>query len=77
MSNHPNRPRASGTNPARNPSPDEIRQAREAAGLTQTEAAARIFCALNTWQQWESGARKMHPAFWQLWRLKVAGLVTD
>lgn len=70
MATHPNR---SKKNPsaARNPKPDEIRAAREAAGLTQTEAAEVIYCTLRGWQEWEAGARRMHPAFWELWRIKV------
>lgn len=75
MTNHPNR---SKRNPsaARNPKPAEIRAAREAAGLTQAEAADLIYCHVNSWQQWESEdadtSRRMHPAFWELWRRKVA-----
>lgn len=77
MTNHPNR---SKRNPsaARNPKPAEIRAAREAAGLTQTEAAELVYCHINTWQQWESDepgtARRMHPAFWDLFRRRVAEL---
>lgn len=70
MTSHPNRSR--GGSPSRNPAPDEIRAAREAAGLSQTEAAALIHCALRGWQEWEAGNRRMHPAFWELWRIKVA-----
>lgn len=69
MGNHPNRGR--GERPGRNPRPEEIRASREAAGLTQTEAANLIYCALTTWQQWEMGSRRMHAAFWELWRLKA------
>jgi DNA-binding transcriptional regulator YiaG len=69
MPTHPNR---SGRRASRNPRPDEIRRARERAGLTQTAAAALIYCTLRGWQDWESGARRMHPAFWELWRRKVA-----
>lgn len=69
MPNHPNRSR--GGSPSRNPTPEEIRAAREAAGLSQTEAAARIYCTLRGWQEWEAGNRKMHPAFWELFCLKV------
>lgn len=50
------------------PAPTEIRSAREAAGLSQTAAAARIWYKLRTWQQWESGKREMHPALWWAWR---------
>ncbi len=59
------------TVPGHKPVADEIRAARLAIpNLTQTEAAALIFCSLKTWQQWESGIRQMHPAFWELWRIK-------
>lgn len=67
---HPNRSRRA-PSPARNPTPDEIRAAREAAGLTQTAAAALIYCTLHGWQKWELGERSMHPAFWELWRRKL------
>ena len=54
------------------PAPAAIKAAREAAGLTQTAAAALIYCTLRGWQEWEAGNRKMHPAFWELWRAKLA-----
>lgn len=76
MSNHPNRGR--GDNPARNPKAAEIRAARVAAGLTQTEAGELVYSSLRTWQQWESeepgDQRRMHPGLWELWQLKVANL---
>lgn len=53
------------------PSPDVIRAARSAAGLTQTQAAELIYCTLRGWQEWEAGNRKMHPAFWELFRIKT------
>lgn len=53
------------------PTPAEVRAARAAAGLTQTEAGAVIYCSLRGWQDWESGARRMHPAFFELFRRKV------
>lgn len=68
VTNHPNRSRAS---PARNPSPAEVREAREGAGLTQTQAAELVHVSLRNWQQWEGAERKMHPAFWELFRLKL------
>lgn len=70
--NHPNRSRRG--NPAANPRPEQIRAARERAGLTQTDAAALIHCTLSGWQRWEQGERSMHPAFWELWRLKSSAL---
>ncbi|OGS91741.1 MAG: hypothetical protein A2061_01140 [Gallionellales bacterium GWA2_59_43] len=74
MSNHPNRRRAGSA--ASNPTPSEVRAAREAAGLTQTAAAALVFTTCRTWQQWEAeegtaGHRRMHPAFWELFRIKL------
>ncbi|MFA6904414.1 MAG: helix-turn-helix domain-containing protein [Gallionellaceae bacterium] len=69
MSNHPNRSRQ--RNLARNPTPEEIRQAREAAGLTQTAAAAILHTTCRTFQQWEAGDRRMHPAFWELFIAKT------
>ena len=72
MSNHPNR---SAGHPARNPTPAEVRAAREAAGLTQTQAAALVRATARNWQQWEqtegSNARRMHPGLWELFRIKT------
>jgi len=31
-----------------------------------------VHVALRTWQQWEAGDRRMHPAFWELFRIKSA-----
>jgi DNA-binding transcriptional regulator YiaG len=56
------------------PHPDksEIRAAREAAGLTQAQAAAAIYSTVRTWQDWEAGVARMHPGLWELFRLKVS-----
>lgn len=75
MANHPNRSKQI-ESAARNPKPDEIRAAREAAGLTQTEAAELVYTTCRVWQQWEAvedtpGHRRMHPAFWELFNLKT------
>ena len=53
------------------PTPAEIKEARQKAGLSQTEAGALIHCALRSWQDWEAGKRQMHPAMWELFRLKI------
>lgn len=53
------------------PAPEAIRQAREACGLTQTEAAALIYRTCRNWQQWEAGDREMDPALWELFCLKT------
>jgi DNA-binding transcriptional regulator YiaG len=69
MVNHPNRSgRIAESQP---PSPDEIRQARQDAGLSQTSAGALVHSGLRTWQQWEAGDRAMHPGLWELFRIKT------
>jgi putative transcriptional regulator len=60
--------------PARSPRPAAVAAARSAANLTQAEAGALVYCSRRGWQDWESGARRMHPAFWELWRQKAAAL---
>ncbi|WP_415528372.1 helix-turn-helix domain-containing protein [Gluconobacter sp.] len=52
-------------------SPRAIRQARLDAGLTQVSAASLVHVTPLTWKRWESGDRTMHPAFWELFALKV------
>lgn len=54
------------------PTPDEVRDARQAAGLTQEAAADVVFSARRAWQNWESGERKMHPGLWHLFAIKMA-----
>ena len=53
------------------PTPEAIRAARHAAGLTQTQAGALIYCTLRGWQNWEGGLRPMHPAFFELFLEKA------
>jgi DNA-binding transcriptional regulator YiaG len=57
--------------PARNPTHEEIRAAREAASLTQTAAAELIHSTLRTWQDWEAGIARMHPGLWELFLVKL------
>lgn len=71
MPNHPNRP-GSAAAASRKPTPAEVRQARTAAGLTQTEAGMLIHTTQRVWAQWEAGDRSMHPAFWELFKRKVS-----
>jgi putative transcriptional regulator len=75
VKNHPNRsrgyPAANPTPP--NPTPLEIESARKAAGLSQAAAAKLVHATLNAWQKWEAGDRRMHPAFWELFRIKIGG----
>jgi len=67
MTGHPNRGKDRKAPPA-NPTPDEIIQARHDAGLTQTEAAHKIWGSLRSWQAYEAAEgpdqRRMHPAIW-------------
>ena len=58
------------TGPSDNPAPADILAARQAAGLTQSQAAALVHGSLRAWQQWEAGDRRMHPGLWELFRLK-------
>ena len=68
MPNHPNRgPKG----PFSNPTPADIRAARELAGLTQTAAANLLYTTCRSWQQWEAGDRRMHPAMWELFEIKA------
>lgn len=55
------------------PTPDAIRAAREAAGLTQASAAALVYVGLRTWNRWEAGQAAMHPAIWELYMIKISG----
>lgn len=61
-----------------NPSPELIKQTRLDAGLSAREAAEIIYCTTNAWQKWESSnpkdSRSMHPAFWELFKIKLAQL---
>lgn len=65
--------RAQSAKPAPRPTPAAIRTARTAARLTQTEAAQRIGVSMRTWQQWESGSRRMHPGLMELFKSKTEG----
>jgi hypothetical protein len=66
--NHPNRskPVLAGT-----PTPEQIKAAREAAGLDMDAAAAIVMDLGLTWAQWEAGARRMHPAIWWAFQQRV------
>lgn len=55
------------------PTNDEIREAREALGLNQSEAAALLPVARETWNRYEAGTQTMTEAEWRYWK-HVAGL---
>lgn len=61
---------------ARNPTPAEVRAAREKAGMTQTEAAEVIYGTLRAWQNWENDQdpveqRRMHSGLFELFLAKT------
>lgn len=66
----PQEPKAAQT-AAANPLPEAILQAREAAGLSQSEAGALIYSGLRSWQHWEWGTRRMHPGLFELFLKKT------
>lgn len=53
------------------PTPEQVKDARQRAGLTQTQAAELVYSKLRSWQQWEAGDRAMHPGLWELFRIKT------
>lgn len=63
---------ASPTSSKASPTPDAVRSARQTAGLSQGEAAALLYKSLRVWQMWEAGDRRMDPAFWELFCLKLS-----
>ena len=54
-----------------NPSPEEIKQARKEACLTQPQAASLLYSTCRAWQKWESGEARMHQAMFELFLIKV------
>lgn len=59
--NHPRRakPDLPGT-----PTPEQIKAAREAAGLSVDQAAELVMHTWHQWTEWEEGLRRMHPIVW-------------
>lgn len=58
----------------RSPTPAEVRAAREAAGLTQEQAAELAgYGSRPRWVEVETGRRAMEPVRWAYW-LHVAGI---
>jgi DNA-binding transcriptional regulator YiaG len=53
------------------PTPTKIKSSREAAGLTQAQAAALVHSTQRSWQKWESGERRMLAAVWELFEIKT------
>jgi DNA (cytosine-5)-methyltransferase 1 len=57
--------------PITQPTPDQIKAAREAAGLTQTEAANLAWVKLRTWQDWEYAKTPIQLGLWELFLIKI------
>ncbi|WP_408611822.1 helix-turn-helix domain-containing protein [Chitiniphilus purpureus] len=51
--------------------PQQIREARHNAGLTQTQAAELVHARMRAWQEWEAGNRAMPGAAWELFLIKT------
>jgi DNA-binding XRE family transcriptional regulator len=52
------------------PTPEAVKAARIAAGLTQEQAGAAVGVARRTWQDWERGQRRMPPGLFELFAIK-------
>ena len=65
MTNRQNRIRES------NPTPEQIRAARLAAGLSQPEAGELILASKRSWENWEQGRVKMHPGLFDYFLIKT------
>lgn len=53
------------------PTAEQVRAAREAAGLTQQQAAELVHRDKRTrWSEWETGTRQMQPDTFELFLLK-------
>lgn len=53
------------------PTPEQIKDARIQAGLSQLGAAELIYSKMRTWQDWEAGIAKMHEGLWELFQIKT------
>ena len=49
-------------------------QGAKGIGITAAQdwCAEQVHTTRRVWQQWEAGDRNMHPAFWELFRIKSA-----
>lgn len=79
VSNHPNRGSNRANKAGANPTPAQVKRAREAAGLTLEQAGALVYSGWRSWQNWEADVgsaehRRMHAATWELFRAKVKAL---
>lgn len=63
------------------PTPDEVRAAREKAGLTIAQAAAKVLGSESAWLKWENHDktenRRMHPGLFKLFLITTGQPVPD
>jgi hypothetical protein len=57
------------------PTPEAVATARRLAGHTHAAAGQALHVDGRTWRRWEAGDRAMHPAMWELYRIKALGFV--
>jgi DNA-binding transcriptional regulator YiaG len=79
MTNHPNRrarPPGCDPLPGERPLPRQIRERREAADITQKDAAALVHAGVRSFEDWEAGRRPMPPAVWELFCIKTAPIIS-
>lgn len=70
-------PKLSSPEPAQVVEQRELVQTGYVLGITAAQdwCAASLHTSRRAFQQWEVGDRAMHPAFWELLRLKTAHLL--
>lgn len=64
---------------AESPSPEQVKalrakvQERDQVGASEAQNRCALLVHTNprSWRKWEQGERKMHPAFWELARIKM------
>lgn len=57
------------------PTPDEVKAARIAAGLNQTEAAEVVYVRQASWSRWEAGIDSMPLSLWVFFQLRQQGII--
>lgn len=79
MPNHPNRGQKGASS---NPAPTDVIAARQTVqhalncGITAAQdwCADKLFTSRRAFQQWESEDRRMHPAFFDLLKIRISEL---
>ena len=57
--------------------PEQIRKAREDAGLTQEKAAELIYKSTRIWRYYEAGKRNIGLDSWELFQIKVEQIASE